>query len=139
MRRLAVLTGGLALVLTAAGCATKPIVYGPRTLPDQPWGYEGKANPDGGHTVLFVMPGGTPAAQVKALWERRAGEVCPGGIAKSNIFRADHPSFTQQGYAYNAPAANYRVYSSAEIEGYVYCKPEAAKAEEPKPAEAKAG
>jgi hypothetical protein len=121
------------LVLVVQGCATaKPIPYGP-IADKQPWGYSDKVNADGGHTVLYVMPGGTAAKAVRERWDQRAGEVCPDGIARQNIFRVDHPNSTVQGYAYGSIAPNSRVYTGAEVEGYVYCKPADSKPAAPSP------
>lgn len=121
MRRALALAAGLML----AGCATQPVVYGPIGQ-TTPFGYRDYPNPDGGHTLLVVMPGMANPQEVWAFWERRAGELCPAGTAKRNVFRAERKDTIVLPTSNSANVAQ-RVWASYQMEGYVYCNPTADK------------
>jgi hypothetical protein len=117
----AVLLAGAVLL---QGCATaaKPAVYGP-IGETQAYGYRDRKNPDGGHTVLVLVPAGFPASEARAWFDRRAGELCPGGVERSNVFRTQANEYTLRNYG-GPPSAATRIFTSSEMEGYVYCKAE---------------
>ena len=125
--RLAAIAGLLAgLALIGQGCAT-PFVYGP--IGDkQPFGYKDRENPDGGHTLLVVMPGNTLPPALRDVWDRRAQELCADGTDRTTVFRVDHINGTSTSYS-NGIATSSRVWGPVEMEGYVYCKAVAAKPE----------
>jgi len=122
--------GGLLL----QGCATKPVVYGP-IGPEAPYGYQDAQNADGGHTVRVAMPGQAAPEALRAFFDRRAGELCPAGVARANVFRMNRDGYASAPYVHGGVSVGTRTWIGAELEGYVYCKPEptAAKAE-PAPA-----
>ena len=113
-----------ALLVTAGlqGCATPaPPVYGPISDTVR-FGYRDRPNTDGGHTLLVVMPAHSGLADARAFWDRRAGELCPGGVAKRNIFRADRRELmAPAGYVHGSVGIGSRVAAGYEVEGYVYC------------------
>jgi hypothetical protein len=113
---------GLAAGLLLQGCATKPVVYGP-IGPEVPYGYKDLQNPDGGFTVLVAMPGLSQPAELRAFFDRRAGELCPSGVERTNVFRMQHDDETYVNYGSQYPSVAPRVWTGAELEGYVYCKP----------------
>jgi hypothetical protein len=121
-----------ALILAGAvlvhGCATaaKPVVYGP-IGDEQAYGYRDRENPDGGHTVLVTVPAGFPASEARAWFDRRAGELCPGGVERTNVFRAQANEYTMRNYG-GPPSAASRIFTTSELEGYVYCKAQASAA-----------
>lgn len=118
-------TASIALAAVLQGCATpKPVVYGPISETTA-FGYRDRPNPDGGHTLLVVLPGHSNAAEVRAFWERRAAELCPRGVERQMVFRADRRDTTYINYGTQASVAS-RVWLTAELEGYVYCKAETA-------------
>lgn len=112
----------LAATLILAGCATKPVVYGP-IGPETPNGYQDRQNPDGGFTVLVAMPGTAAPAELRAFFDRRAAELCPAGIERTNVFRMNRGGYTTSGYVYQGVGLASRVWTGTELEGYVYCKP----------------
>ena len=116
----------LAAALMAAGvqaCATPPPpAYGPISDTVR-FGYRDRPNPDGGHTLLVVMPAHSALADARATWDRRAGELCPDGVAKRNIFRSDRKEhMAPAGYVHGSVGVGTRFPVGYEIEGYVYCK-----------------
>lgn len=131
---------GVALGLAAAalllqGCATAPpVVYGPVGSEAQ-YGYKDRPNPDGGFTVLVLLPGHASAAELRSFFDRRAGELCEAGIDRTNVFRV-HASeyYGSAPYVYGGAGIGSRSRMGVELEGYVYCK--AAGANVPKPVEA---
>lgn len=124
MRGGLILAAGLAASsLLLQGCVTaKPVVYGP-IGPEAPHGYQDRQNPDGGFTVLIAMPGYSSAADLRAFFDRRAGELCPSGIARTNVFRV-HASeyFPGAQYVYGGVSVSSRSRVGVVLEGYVYCK-----------------
>jgi hypothetical protein len=118
--------GLVATGLTLQACATvPPIVYGP-IAPEQPHGFKDRPNADGGFTVLVVEPGHAKPEILRAYFYRRAAELCPGGVDHTTIFRMDRPDTVLRNYS-NQPSVAQRIWIAAEVEGYVYCKAEAAK------------
>ena len=119
--------GLILAALTAAGaagaCATPPPpVYGPISDTVR-FGYRDRPNPDGGHTLLVVMPAHSGPADARVFWDRRAEELCPGGVAKRIIFRSDRKELmTPAGYVHGGAGVGMRVPTGHEVEGYVYCK-----------------
>ena len=105
------------------GCATPPPpAYGPISDTAR-FGYKDRPNPDGGHTLLVVMPAHSQLADARAYWDRRAVELCPGGVAKRNIFRSDRKeNMAPAGYVHGSVGVGTRYAVGYEIEGYVYCK-----------------
>lgn len=125
MRRVpyALVVGLAASALLLQGCVTaKPVVYGP-IGPEASYGYKDRSNPDGGFVVLVAMPGYSTPADLRAFFDRRAGELCPAGIARSNVFRV-HASeyFADAQYVYGGAGTSSRSRVGVELEGYVYCK-----------------
>ena len=118
----ALLALGAALSLQA--CATpEPVAYGPIGETAR-YGYKDRPNPDGGHTLLVVMPPHAALAEARAFWDRRAEELCPGGVAKRNVFRAERKeAMLPAGYVHNGAGVSSRATMAHEVEGYVYCKP----------------
>jgi hypothetical protein len=116
---LLVLGGPLAL----QACATpEPVAYGPISETVR-YGYKDHANPDGGHTVLVVMPAWSTLAEARAHWDRRAEELCPGGVSKRNIFRAERKEIMMHAtYSQYTASVGSRATTGYELEGYVYCK-----------------
>lgn len=100
------LLAGVAIGLLA-GCA--PVQYAP--IGKSLFGYQDRPNPDGGHTVLSVAP---TIDMVREFWDRRAIELCPHGVLKKNIFRADRATLHTQ---YGDQPGHFI------MEGYAYCKP----------------
>lgn len=129
-----------ALVLVALGlllgCAgPKPVPYGP--IGDKVYsGYKDRQNADGGYTLLVVMPAYSAAGEIRAYWQRRAQELCPDGIKKQLIFRADKDSYTSMPYVYGQASVGQRIYTGHELEGYVYCEGEP---KQPEPSATAAG
>jgi hypothetical protein len=110
--------------LLVQGCVTAmPVVYGP-IGPEAPHGYRDRQNPDGGYTILVAMPGYSSTAELRAFFDRRAGELCPGGVERANVFRL-HASEYYSGapYVYGSAGVSSRSRVGVELEGYVYCKP----------------
>lgn len=117
--RAVVLAVSAATLLTA--CATPaPVAYGPMGE-GSAYGYRDRPNPDGGYTVLVVMPPEAAPDLARSFWDRRAGELCPGGTLKTNVFRNDRASGTSYSYS-NGVSMGYRVFGGQQLEGYVYCK-----------------
>lgn len=114
---------GVGALLALQACATpEPAVYGPIGETVR-YGYKDRANPDGGHTVLVVLPPYTALADVRAYWDRRAEELCPGGVAKRNVFRAERRELMAPApYVSYGTGIGSRVTTGYELEGYVYCK-----------------
>ncbi|MEO8113084.1 MAG: hypothetical protein ABI655_01800 [Phenylobacterium sp.] len=117
----ALLASGAPLGLQA--CATpEPVAFGPIGEGAR-FGYSDRANPDGGHIVLVVMPSWSPPSDVRAYWDRRADELCPQGVSKRIVFRSErkenmlHASYVQYGASFSS-----RLTTAYELEGYVYCK-----------------
>jgi len=114
--------GLIAAGLILQGCATaRPVVYGP-IGPEAPYGYRDRQNPDGGFTVLVAMPGYSSPAELRAFFDRRAGEVCPAGVGRSNVFRLTASDQTYVNYGSPYPSVGSRVRTGVELEGYVYCR-----------------
>ena len=122
-RRSAVALGLTVSALALQGCATpKPVAYGP-IGPKAPHGYQDRQNPDGGYTVLVAMPPHVGAAELRAYFQRRAGELCPRGIDRTNVFRVDLKERMQRAaYVYGSAGVGGRYVMGTELEGYVYCK-----------------
>jgi hypothetical protein len=114
-----------AAALLMQGCATKPVLYGP-IGPDVPYGYKDHPNADGGFTVLVDMPGTSAPAELRAFFDRRAAELCPAGVDRTNVFKMQHSDYTAVNYGSQYPSVASRVWTGSELEGYVYCKPGAA-------------
>jgi hypothetical protein len=116
----------LAAALTAAAgvqaCATpEPPPYSPMS-DTAPFGYQDRPNPDGGHTLLVVMPAHASLADARGYWDRRADELCPGGVAKRNVFRAERRErMASATYVHGGVGVGGRYAAGHEIEGYVYC------------------
>lgn len=118
-----VLGAGLAAVgLLLQACTLKPVVYGP-VGPEAPYGYSDRKNPDGGYTVLVTMPGYSTSADLRAFFDRRAGELCLAGVERTNVFRV-HASeyYSSAPYVYGSAGVSSRSRVGVELEGYVYCK-----------------
>lgn len=128
----ALVVGLTTSILLLQGCAApKPVVYGP-IGPEAPYGYKDRPNPDGGFVVLVAMPGYSTPADLRAFFDRRAGELCPSGIARTNVFRVfANEYYADAQYVYGGAGTSSRSRVSVELEGYVYCKPAA---DAPKPA-----
>lgn len=108
--------------LLLLGCAAvKPVVYGP-IGPEAPYGYSERRNPDGGFAVLVAMPGQASTSDLRAFFDRRAGELCPSGIARTNVFRMTVSDQTYVNYGSQYPSVASRRRTGVELEGYVYCK-----------------
>ncbi len=120
-----VLGAGLAATsLLLQGCVTaKPVVYGP-IGPEVPHGYSDRQNPDGGYTVLVAMPGYSSPTDLRAFFDRRAGELCTAGVERTNVFRV-HASeyYSDAPYVYGSAGVSSRSRVGVLLEGYVYCKP----------------
>ncbi|WP_372781576.1 hypothetical protein [Phenylobacterium sp.] len=117
----ALLVSGTLLGLQA--CATpEPIAYGPIGETVR-YGYKDRANPDGGHTVLVALPPRSPLADARGFWDRRAEELCPGGVAKRIVFRSERKEImSPASYIQGQAGISSRVSTGYELEGYVYCK-----------------
>jgi len=115
---------GLAVAaLVLQGCATAaPAVYGPISA-EVPYGYQDHPNPDGSHTVLVVMGGSASVPALRAFFDRRAAELCPAGVDRTNVFRV-HASeyYASAPYVYGGAGIGSRSRMGVELEGYVYCK-----------------
>lgn len=113
----------LVAILSLQACAApKPAVYGP-IGEKVPHGYKERLNPDGGYTLLVIMPPYSPLSDGHAFWDRRAAELCPGGLAKRIVFRAERKqTFISAGYVYGGASVSSRAVTAFEVEGYVYCK-----------------
>lgn len=106
------------------GCATaKPVVYG-AIGPETPHGYQDRQNPDGGFTVRVAMPPYAAPTELRAFFDRRADELCPAGVERTNVFRVNRHEHTAMSYGGNGVTIGSRVATGTELEGYVYCKPE---------------
>lgn len=117
---------GLAAGLLLQGCATAPVVYGP-IGPEAPYGYGDLKNPDGGFTVLVRMPGHASVPMLRDFFDRRAAELCVAGVTRSNVFRVTaNEYYANATYVYGGVGVGSRGRVGAEMEGYVYCKPDAA-------------
>ena len=123
-RRQTLLGAGLvAAALLLQGCATAtPAAYGPIGA-ETPYGYRDRPNPDGSHTVLVVMAGNATATALRDFFDRRAAELCPTGIDRTNVFRV-HASeyYSSAPYVYGSAGVGSRGRVGVELEGYVYCK-----------------
>jgi len=119
---------GFGVGLAAAGlllqaCAgARPVVYGP-IGPEAPYGYSDRQNPTGGFTVLVAMPGYSTPVDLRAFFDRRATELCPSGVERTNVFRV-HASenYSDAPYVYGGAGVGSRLRVGVELEGYVYCK-----------------
>lgn len=114
---------GLAATLLLQGCVTAtPAIYGP-IGPEVPYGYKDRPNPDGGHTVLVIMAGHATVAELRGFFERRAAELCPAGLERTNIFRVQaNEYYAAAPYVYGSAGVGSRSRMGVELEGYVYCK-----------------
>lgn len=123
-RRQTLLGAGLvAAALLLQGCATAaPAVYGPIGV-ETPYGYRDQLNPDGSHTVLVVMAGNATVPALRGFFDRRAAELCPTGVDRTNVFRV-HASeyYSSAPYVYGGAGIGSRARVGVELEGYVYCK-----------------
>jgi hypothetical protein len=125
MRRGGLIVGAVVAGLSLQACATKPVDYGP-VGPEKPYGYKDRPNSDGGFTVVVTMPANTSPAELRAVFDRRASELCPAGVARTNVFRVSHEGYNAPApYVYRSAGVSQRVWTGAELEGYVYCKPAA--------------
>lgn len=113
----------LAMALSLGACATpKPPVYGPIS-DTAPYGYKERSNPDGGYTLLAIVPAHSSVAEALSFWDKRAQELCPAGASKRNIFRSDRKEFlSRAGYVYGGAGISSRSTQAYEVEGYLYCK-----------------
>lgn len=112
-----------ASLLLQACVAARPVVYGP-IGPEAPHGYSDRQNPDGGFVVLVAMPGYSTPADLRAFFDRRAGELCPAGVGRTNVFRLHaSESYADAPYVYGGAGVASRARVGVELEGYVYCKP----------------
>ncbi|WP_394761142.1 hypothetical protein [Phenylobacterium sp.] len=129
----ALLVSGAPLALQA--CATpEPAVYAPIGEAVQ-YGYKDRPNPDGGHTVLVVVPRQSSPTEARSFWDRRAEELCPGGVSKRIVFRSELKELMiPAGYVQYSAGFGSRLALGYEVEGYVYCKAAA-----PAPVQASAG
>lgn len=111
-----------AALLSLQACATPPPpVYGPMG-DSQPYGYRDRSSGDGGLTLLAAVPAHSSLAEAMAFWERRARELCPGGIAKRIVFRAERREIMMPaGYVYRGVGMSSRATMGYEVEGYLYC------------------
>ncbi len=111
-----------ALLFISACADVKPLVYGP--IGDKtPYGYRDRPNPDGGHTLLAVVPAFSSLKEARAFWDRRADELCPDGVAKRIVFRTEREeSMMSAPYVYQGAGVASRTTTGFEVEGYVYCK-----------------
>ena len=102
--------------------AAKPVVYGP-IGPEAPYGYSDRKNTDGGFVVRVAMPGNSTPADLRAFFNRRATELCPSGVDRTNVFRL-HASeyYANAQYVYGGVDISSRSRVGVELEGYVYCK-----------------
>lgn len=116
--------GLVAAALLLQGCATAgPAEYGPIGA-ETPYGYSDRLNPDGGHTVLVVMAGNATVTALRAFFDRRAAELCPAGIDRTNVFRVNADEYYSAApYVYGGASIGTRARTGVELEGYVYCKP----------------
>lgn len=114
----------VAAALLLQGCVTAtPAVYGP-IGPEAPYGYKDRPNADGGYTVLVVMAGYATAAELRVFFDRRAAELCPTGVDRTNIFRVQaNEYYADAPYVYGSAGVGSRARVGVELEGYVYCKP----------------
>lgn len=117
----ALLVSGMLLSLQA--CATpEPVAYGPIGEAVR-YGYKDRPNPDGGHTILVVLPPQSPLSDARAYWDRRADELCPGGVAKRIVFRSERKEVMNPApYTQYGAGISSRIATGYELEGYVYCK-----------------
>jgi hypothetical protein len=118
-------------LLGLAGCASHPppqVAYA-AIGEGVAFGYKDHPNPDGGHAVMVRMPAYSTEADAQALWQRRGDELCPSGVAKRNLFRSERKESLMPGqYVYQGVGVASRSTIAFELEGYVYCKPEASPA-----------
>ena len=114
--------GLVAAALLLQGCATAPAVYGPIGV-ETPYGYKDHPNPDGGYTVLVVMGGNAGPAALRDFFDRRAAELCPAGVDRTNVFRVQaNDYYSPAPYVYGGAGVGMRSRVGVELEGYVYCK-----------------
>ena len=113
----------LAVAGGVQGCATpQPPAYAPISDTVR-FGYRDRPNPDGGHTVLVVMPAHSTLTDARAFWDRRAEELCPGGVNRRIVFRADRKELVGGApYVHGGVGVGSRYPGGYEVEGYVYCK-----------------
>ncbi|HEY0435187.1 MAG TPA: hypothetical protein VGC92_01005 [Phenylobacterium sp.] len=111
------------LLLSLQACATpEPVVYGPIGEAVR-FGYKDQGNADGGHTVLVVLPPQTQPGEARAYWDRRAEELCPGGVSKRIVFRSERKEImSPAAYVQYTASFSSRIATAYELEGYVYCK-----------------
>ena len=116
-------TGLVAAALLMQGCATAaPAVYGPIGA-EAPYGYSDHENPDGSHTVLVVMAGNATVAALREFFDRRATELCPAGLERTNVFRVHADEYYASAPAvYGGAGFGTRGRLGVHLEGYVYCK-----------------
>jgi hypothetical protein len=119
--------GLAAAALLLQGCVSyTPAVYGPIGA-EVPYGFKDRPNPDGGHTILVVMAGFQTVADLRGFFDRRAAELCPAGVERSNVFRVQaNEYFSSAPYVQGGAGIGSRSRQGVELEGYVYCKPPAA-------------
>jgi hypothetical protein len=113
----------LGSLLALQACATpEPVAYGPIGEAVR-YGYKDRANPDGGHTVLVVLPAQSALSDARAYWDRRAEELCPGGVSKRIVFRSERKeTMSPAPYVQYSAGVSMRILTGYELEGYVYCK-----------------
>lgn len=119
--RLAALALGL-LWASEASSKPKPLAYGP-IGEDAAYGYRERPNGENAYTLLIVAPRWSSIAEATAMWERRASDLCPAGVAKRIIFRSDRKErYVAAGYVYGSVGVSSRAPGAFEVEGYLYCK-----------------
>ena len=131
--RLALIAGLGATGLLLQACASAPVIYGPMG-PEVLYGYKDTKNQDGGFAIRVVLPPGSGPAGLREFFDRRAAELCPSGVARTNVYKVQRNEFTAMTYGSYVTVGS-RGVTDTELEGYVYCKgeTEVAKAE-PAPA-----
>lgn len=123
MKRAALIAATVVAGLGLQACAPTKAVYGP-IGPKVAFGYKDRLNPEGGFTVLIAMPANAKPADLRSFFDRRAGELCPGGVERTNVFRMTrNEDLGPAPYVYQGVGVSQRYGINAELEGYVYCKP----------------
>src|SRR3954466_2593592 len=83
-------------LLSLAACAGQADPYVQR-LDNKGYGYQERANPDGGYTLLVVTSAYGGPDLPRQLFDRRAEALCDHQVASTNTFRADR-QLVQQNY-----------------------------------------
>jgi hypothetical protein len=96
------------------GCLSDPVYARIGTKEAGPYGYTEVATNDGGYLLRVSLPSYVNPQLPRQYWDRRAGELCNGHIARSSINTARHEIESYD--RYGGRTGNF------VMQGVVYCE-----------------